>query len=134
VQIAELQSSLTRAQTHLHYYKFAFYGSLVVGIGLSAWAIRNYSKKQKIEKELYLLQDILHENSDNSGDTIETHKLLAVKTTCVICWENSRSEVLLPCKHMCLCQMCLANLEKSRYPSCPMCYSNIERALHVYIS
>ncbi|KAJ5071639.1 hypothetical protein M0811_10048 [Anaeramoeba ignava] len=35
---------------------------------------------------------------------------------CVICLENRRNVVLIPCRHMCVCQKCLHHIDK-----CPIC-------------
>lgn len=44
---------------------------------------------------------------------------------CVICLENARDEVLVPCGHMVLCQACCANVMQNSN-ECPMCREKIE--------
>lgn len=44
---------------------------------------------------------------------------------CVICLENARDEVLVPCGHMVLCQACCVNVMETTN-ECPMCREKIE--------
>ncbi|KAM3139749.1 hypothetical protein pb186bvf_008207 [Paramecium bursaria] len=44
---------------------------------------------------------------------------------CVICLTNKISALIIPCKHMCLCQMCCNNLMQ-RSSKCPICRNKIE--------
>jgi len=65
-------------------------------------------------------KDIVHEEDDQ-----EKQK----QNCCVICLENRKSVLILPCSHMCICAECSDNksLEK-----CPICRSSIEGKLIVY--
>lgn len=40
---------------------------------------------------------------------------------CVVCLENSKEILLLPCRHMCICSTCLTQIDK-----CPVCRSPFE--------
>lgn len=40
---------------------------------------------------------------------------------CVVCLENTKEVLLLPCRHMCVCTTCLAHIDK-----CPVCRSQFE--------
>lgn len=46
---------------------------------------------------------------------------------CKICLENELDILVMPCKHLCLCAVCSANLEK-----CPMCRTHITEFVKVY--
>lgn len=48
---------------------------------------------------------------------------------CVICQEHEKSVVLLPCRHMCLCDKC-ASMEA--VTSCPLCRRNIDHKINVF--
>lgn len=48
---------------------------------------------------------------------------------CVICKEVEKSVVLLPCRHMCLCEAC-SRIEK--LTTCPMCRKGIESRMNIF--
>lgn len=43
---------------------------------------------------------------------------------CVICLEGDLSVILLPCRHLCVCRVCLQEIDK-----CPIC----RRAFSTYV-
>jgi len=50
---------------------------------------------------------------------------------CVVCQDELKSVVLLPCRHLCLCLEC--SITVTRKGKCPLCRSAIETALSVFI-
>jgi len=60
-----------------------------------------------------------------------------VNNLCVICMENSKNIVLLPCKHMCLCSICsieYMNQESNQgKQKCPLCKEKIKSIMKVYV-
>lgn len=56
---------------------------------------------------------------------IEEEGLIGDEHLCVVCLENARDEVLVPCGHMVLCQDCCADIMASTN-ECPMCRETIE--------
>ena len=52
------------------------------------------------------------------------------KRLCVICTDNNKSILLMPCKHFCLCKECLSHINSSE---CPLCREPIESAIDVYV-
>lgn len=48
---------------------------------------------------------------------------------CVICQERDKSVVLLPCRHLCICDQCA---EYDQLRVCPLCRRDIESKFAVY--
>lgn len=58
--------------------------------------------------------------------------LLASIGLCIICEDNEKSVVLVPCGHLCLCKRCANQL--SHYDQyCPLCRMLIHRKVDVYV-
>jgi len=49
---------------------------------------------------------------------------------CCCCWELPKSVVLLPCRHMCVCEAC--GLDEATMPKCPMCREPILQRFKVF--
>ena len=54
-----------------------------------------------------------------SGDT--------ENTLCVVCWENPRTVVFLPCKHLQVCELCAKGLAQ-----CPSCRAGVVDIFKIY--
>lgn len=50
---------------------------------------------------------------------------------CVICQDNLKCFILLPCRHFCLCQICMQILAESN-PVCPICRHYVYDNLKIY--
>eukprot|EP01062_Namystynia_karyoxenos_P001739 TRINITY_DN10599_c0_g1_i1.p1 TRINITY_DN10599_c0_g1~~TRINITY_DN10599_c0_g1_i1.p1 ORF type:complete len:354 (+),score=71.67 TRINITY_DN10599_c0_g1_i1:80-1141(+) len=50
-------------------------------------------------------------------------------TECVICLSEPRNTLVMPCRHMCLCEDCAKDLRRQSN-SCPICRTAIEGLLH----
>src|SRR5690606_39011001 len=48
---------------------------------------------------------------------------------CVVCVERDKSVVLLPCRHMCLCEVCS---NYSTMVACPLCRKSIVHRISVF--
>jgi RING finger protein 26 len=48
---------------------------------------------------------------------------------CVVCQENEKSVVLLPCRHLCLCAVCA---EHDLLTMCPLCREAIVHKISVF--
>ena len=51
---------------------------------------------------------------------------------CVICMHESRSHILIPCGHMCVCSSCAEGLKKARSRDCPICRKKIRQIVQVF--
>ncbi|XP_033098633.1 E3 ubiquitin-protein ligase SP1-like [Anneissia japonica] len=80
-----------------------------------------YSKR--LMDEQASLKERLHE-IDELKQQAEDSKL------CVICGEDERSLVFMPCGHCCSCKMCYTNLPNKL---CPMCRKGIRSTQSIYM-
>jgi hypothetical protein len=58
-----------------------------------------------------------HSNSNNRGESTSNE--------CVICYTNPRNTVILPCRHLCICNEC-ANIVRTQTNKCPLCRTSIK--------
>lgn len=70
-------------------------------------------------------EDYTSPNANGSSKTTDPYHL------CVICQDKPKSIVLLPCRHLCLCQECFRQLRRYRR-ECPMCRQQYEHSIQVY--
>jgi hypothetical protein len=53
---------------------------------------------------------------------------------CVICWNERKNIVLLPCRHLCVCLSCSQQLwNNNRNETCPICRKEVENRLEVFV-
>lgn len=55
-------------------------------------------------------------------------KIVSVEVSCVICYQNSIQCIIYPCKHVCVCQICIVSLK-----SCPCCRTKVKKYDSAYI-
>jgi RING finger protein 26 len=48
---------------------------------------------------------------------------------CVVCHESEKTVLLLPCRHLCVCQLCS---QHDGLDACPLCRQAIAEKLDVY--
>jgi len=53
----------------------------------------------------------------------------SLEIACIICMENPKNIVLLPCKHMCMCKQCY---EQSALTLCPICRVVVQSFMEIY--
>eukprot|EP00026_Physarum_polycephalum_P017716 Phypoly_transcript_19030.p1 GENE.Phypoly_transcript_19030~~Phypoly_transcript_19030.p1 ORF type:complete len:156 (+),score=1.75 Phypoly_transcript_19030:32-499(+) len=53
---------------------------------------------------------------------------------CVVCWEQPRTIVNIPCAHMCLCSQCSVKLQRAGVKRCPVCQGAVQRQMTVIVS
>lgn len=50
---------------------------------------------------------------------------------CVVCMEEPRSTVLVPCGHMVLCKDCCEHIIETKQGTCPVCNQHVEYSVEV---
>ncbi|XP_041368847.1 uncharacterized protein LOC121383118 [Gigantopelta aegis] len=58
------------------------------------------------------------------------------KRKCVVCQDQNKCVLILPCRHMCLCVDCANHIVRARYAVrrvCPLCRQQIEKVMNVYV-
>ena len=89
------------------------------------------SHKQQVKKleeqltQLQQLQQLQHEDNVQNVDVINDDK------TCVICMDNKKDHVIVPCGHACLCGDCV-EMFKDGQQKCPLCKADIMTVTKVY--
>jgi hypothetical protein len=54
------------------------------------------------------------------------------QTECVICYTNAKDTVVMPCRHLCLCQGC-SQIVRLQNNTCPICRSRVDAFLQIKI-
>lgn len=54
---------------------------------------------------------------------------LPMEVRCIVCMENPREIILLPCNHVCLCEDCAEKIDRK----CPVCKGSIEGKRAAYL-
>lgn len=87
-----------------------------------------YKNKLQLEKITAIL-DIKDKSrlNNNDNDSINNDSI-SEDYKCIICLDNKKSHLLVPCNHLCLCDNCSSINMKS----CPICRSDITSVVKVY--
>ncbi|XP_033107990.1 probable E3 ubiquitin-protein ligase MGRN1 [Anneissia japonica] len=97
------------------------------------FVIKPLKQKQMVEGVYYLLQEIYGiENKKVTmiQDELDNDALDDNGSDCVICMSDARDTLILPCRHLCLCNGCADSL---RYQSscCPICRAPFRALLQI---
>jgi len=82
---------------------------------------------EKLEKELQ--NKLIQVEKRRDFVSKQTADAQLADRLCVICCEGQKSVVLLPCRHMCLCDVCG---HMDRIDTCPLCRVKITNKLSVF--
>lgn len=66
------------------------------------------------------------------GDSQNRDSLTGTTFECVICMSDERDTMLLPCRHLCLCNSCAQSL-RYQASSCPICRCPFKAALNIRV-
>jgi len=94
-----------------------------------SYVVKSLKQKQMIDGLCYLLQEIYgieNKNSErNKDDELDDNG-----SECVICMCEMRDTVILPCRHLCLCNCCADNL-RYQANNCPICRAPFRALLQI---
>lgn len=66
-------------------------------------------------------------------DEIEFNPLENNQTQCIICLDRVSDCILIPCRHMCLCQKCMEDIKKkNQRQGCPLCKRKVDNIV-IYV-
>ncbi|CAF1083640.1 unnamed protein product [Adineta steineri] len=61
-------------------------------------------------------------------------ELINDSNSCIVCWNDKKTVVLLPCKHLCVCVSCSKKLwNNTQRRTCPICRNDIDNLLEVFM-
>jgi len=100
--------------------------------GLGSWGASRARKSRSNDSSFDEPQTPITKNSTKSKSALlrELEKEREDKL-CVICQDRSKCFVLLPCRHLCLCQICMEILAESN-SVCPICRHYVYDNLKIY--
>jgi hypothetical protein len=145
----------------LHYFNFVFifkFLSFSILSLTSAYIIVKYKKKIidlfKTKPKIAVVPSEIITSETTLEKRIEKFESERLKYICCICDEHFRTILFMPCKHLCMCQVCFnigytttaslsANSEMSLFSNssadlilknnkCPICRSYINEAISIY--
>jgi hypothetical protein len=100
-------------------------------------AIREKIAKEELNfnnfknKQLEYVSEINAENKKIEELTqSEQNNDPAVAGKCKVCFDKSAHMLLMPCKHLCLCQDCCEQINKK----CPICRTEVVQEIAVFIN
>lgn len=104
--------------------------------------------RSKISSSIEAIQRVhIFTNENNDNEIVNTQQEIPQphliqelesehdKHLCVICRDNVKNVLLLPCRHVCICQTCLqiAKHEHEYLRKCPLCRANVDSTLEIFI-
>ncbi|XKL65847.1 hypothetical protein PGB90_009267 [Kerria lacca] len=98
----------------------------------NSYSLKALKQKLFIDGLCYLLQEIYGiENKVNEWNKLEVNEEIEDGgLECVICMSEMRDTLILPCRHLCLCQACADSL-RYQANNCPICRSPFRALLQI---
>lgn len=98
----------------------------------NTYSLKPLKQKLFVDGLCYLMQEIygienksLNQSKEANEDEIEDNG-----SECVICMSDSRDTLILPCRHLCLCNSCADSL-RYQANNCPICRSPFRALLQI---
>ncbi|XP_034878078.1 E3 ubiquitin-protein ligase MGRN1 isoform X3 [Mirounga leonina] len=86
-----------------------------------SFSVKPLKQKQIVDRVSYLLQEIYGiENKNNQETKPSDEENSDNSSECVVCLSDPRDTLILPCRHLCLCNSCADTL-RYQASNCPIC-------------
>uniref|UniRef100_A0A671LNR1 E3 ubiquitin-protein ligase n=1 Tax=Sinocyclocheilus anshuiensis TaxID=1608454 RepID=A0A671LNR1_9TELE len=86
-----------------------------------SFSVKPLKQKQIVDRVSYLLQEIYGIENRNNQETKSTEDENSDNSSeCVVCLSDLRDTIILPCRHLCLCNACADTL-RYQANNCPIC-------------
>ncbi|XP_018612914.1 probable E3 ubiquitin-protein ligase MGRN1 isoform X2 [Scleropages formosus] len=86
-----------------------------------SYSVKPLKQKQVVDRVSYLLQEIYGiENKNNQETKPSDDENSDNSSECVVCLSDLRDTLILPCRHLCLCNSCADTL-RYQANNCPIC-------------
>ncbi|CRG94354.1 RING zinc finger protein, putative [Plasmodium gallinaceum] len=99
--------------------------------GEDKYKIVLYRQKIQFGNRSFEVQEIFGIEKSNEAQTDPVNNFLSGRE-CVICLSEERDTAILPCRHMCLCNLC-ANIVRMQNTKCPICRQAVRGLLQISI-
>ena len=88
-------------------------------------------------KNYELLRERANRKRRGSEDSVEDQLMREVEREredklCCICTDREKCIMMLPCRHLCICERCMTLL-KNHGNSCPMCRKPVKQMIKAYL-
>ena len=96
------------------------------------------AEEKQVLKELGISDDKWDKLRRQKGKPLEGQPASAaegVDLDCVVCLDERKSHVCMPCGHVCMCGACAESVVKSRGKdgTCPMCHKKVDDCIRVFL-
>lgn len=127
----QITSLVRRLEERRRNYRLASALFGAAGLLLVGLLLRRYIKdRNRRRQEKSLHEELEQSRKDRRRRMRDSNEQLTEQQLCVVCRQNPREIILLPCGHVCLCEDCADGI----HSCCPVCRCEIERKSAAYIS
>jgi len=95
-----------------------------------SYVLKPFKQKQVVDGLCYLLQEIYGIENKNTERAKLDDDIDDNGSECVICMSETRDTLILPCRHLCLCNGCADNL-RYQANNCPICRAKFRALLQL---
>ncbi|TRY76940.1 hypothetical protein TCAL_14706 [Tigriopus californicus] len=93
---------------------------------------RNYDRLL-LRREARLRRNLLEDDEDVEDLLFEQVEREREDKLCVICQDQEKCIMILPCRHLCICQGCQGALLQAQNKSCPICRRMVRQTIKAYL-
>ena len=93
--------------------------------------LRASSKLRHVEEHAMRFEELSLEETEQLA-AAEKAPTLCEAEACVICMDELKTHILIPCGHQCVCATCSDRLAESSSRNCPVCRREVDLAVQVF--